>query len=113
MTIMSKKYGLFREDIAEYMTAVNAEMKDIANRSYYTNIGIVQGIKQGKDEGIAIGIEQGKRDTLIRQMKKKYPSQDISWLNGCRLDQLDYALDIIIDGYAFDKFKQKVLEYKI
>ena len=92
MTIMSKKYGLFREDVAEYMTAVNAEMKETANRSYYTN--------------------QGKRDALIHQMKKVYPSQDISWFDDCHLNQLDYALDIILDGYAFDDFKQKVLDYQ-
>ena len=95
VTIMSKKYGLFREDIAEYMTAINAEMKETANRSYYTNQGIAQ----------------GKRDTLIRQMKKKYPSQDVSWLDDCHLDQLEYALDIILDGYTFEEFKQKVLDY--
>ena len=104
VTIMSKKYGLFREDVAEYMTAVNAEMKDIANRSYYTNIGIAQGIEQGKRDTL--------RETLIRQMKKVYPSQDISWLDDCHLNQLNYALDIILDGYAFDEFKQKVLDYQ-
>ncbi len=69
VTIMSKKYVLFREDIADYMIAVNIEMKEIVNRNYYTN--------------------QGKHGTLIQLMKKMYPSQDISWLDDCRLDQLD------------------------
>ncbi|WP_028044204.1 hypothetical protein [Candidatus Stoquefichus massiliensis] len=89
---MSKTYGLFREDIADYMTAINAEMKD--------------------NQGIDQGVIKGKRDALILQMKKTYPSQDISWLDDYYLDQLDYALDIILDGYTFEEFKQKVQEYK-
>lgn len=38
VTIMSKKYGLFREDIIEYITAVNAELNKVATRHYYTKI---------------------------------------------------------------------------
>lgn len=81
------------------MTAVNAELNEFTTRRYYT--------KLGKEEGITLG----ERKIVTRQILKTYPNQDLSWLDKCTLEQLEYALDSLENNYPFEVFKQKILEY--
>lgn len=106
-TIMNRKYGLFREDIAEYMTAVNAELNEFTTRRYYTKVGKEEGLEQGLEQGITLG----ERKIVTRQILKTYPNQDLSWLDKCTSEQLEYALDSLENNYSFEVFKQKILEY--
>ena len=64
-----------------------------------------EGIQQGKFEGAL----QNLKDSLHRQIKKIY-QEDAKWIDDCTKQQLEQALDFILDQLPYQQFKDQVLK---
>ena len=64
--------------------------------------------KKVRKEGLAEGIAKEKLINVHRLVRRVY-NDEACWLDKCTLEQLDYALDIILDKLDYNEFKDKVL----
>ena len=64
-----------------------------------------EGVQQGKLEGAL----QNLKDSLHRQIKKIY-QEDAKWIDNCTKQQLEQALDFILDQLPYQQFKEEVLK---
>lgn len=64
--------------------------------------------KKARKEGRAEGIAKEKLINVYRLVRRVY-NDEACWLDKCTLEQLDYALDIILDKLDYNEFKDKVL----
>lgn len=64
---------------------------------------------EGRLEGRQEGSFQTLKDSLHRLIKKIY-QEDAKWIDDCTKQQLEQALDFILDQLPYQQFKDKVLK---
>ena len=65
--------------------------------------------QEGKKEGMEEGIIEKALKNVQKLVYKKYQKK-AKWLNKCTLEQLDKAIDIILDNLTYKQFKAEVLK---
>ena len=66
-------------------------------------------MEYAKNEGSLEGDFQTLKDSLHSQIKKVY-QEDAKWIDECTEQQLEQALDFILDQLPYQQFKDKVLK---
>ena len=66
-------------------------------------------LEYARNEGKLEGSFQTLKDSLHRQIRKIY-QEDAKWIDDCTKQQLEQALDFILDQLPYQQFKDKVLK---
>ncbi|RGT86181.1 Rpn family recombination-promoting nuclease/putative transposase [Coprobacillus sp. AF18-15LB] len=101
--IMKNKYDKFMEDMNLREEAWAYEKAEFDKKAHYYD-GEAKGLARGRVEGKA----EGKAEQVVKFSQKKYPNEDISWLENLTEKQYDEIFDKLLNDESIGKIKQIV-----
>ena len=66
----------------------------------------------GEAKGLARGRVEGKAEQVVKFYQKKYPNEDISWLENLTEKQYDEIFDKLLNDESIDEIKHRIDEMK-
>ena len=100
---MKNKYDKFMEDMNLREEAWVYEKAEFDKKAHYYD-GEAKGLARGRVEGKA----EGKAEQVVKFYQKKYPNEDISWLENLTEKQYDEIFDKLLNDESIGKIKQIV-----
>ena len=106
VNVAMEKYNAMREDGPLFSWAESVEF---ANRAVQANLReqTAEAKRQGKDEGVLEGLDQGKKALLKAQIIHKYGIDD-GWVDTLSNAQIDAAVIFILECEAYPDLKEKL-----
>lgn len=95
----------YLRDEKEFIKAIEMERERLV---YNTRLKVAE--EKGKEEGIEVGLKQGKIESAKTIIQSIYTEENLDWIEGCQEEQLDKIFTYIMQNLDYDVFKQKVLE---
>ena len=100
---MINKDNQFWCDLNEREEAWAYEKAEFDKKAHYYD-GEAKGLARGRVEGKA----EGKAEQVVKFYQKKYPNEDISWLEHLTEKQYDEIFDKLLNDESIGKIKQIV-----
>ena len=66
----------------------------------------------GEIKGLVRGRAKGKAEQVVKFYQKKYPNEDISWLENLTEKQYDEIFDKLLNDESIDEIKHRIDEMK-
>ena len=100
---MINKDNQFWCDLNEREEAWAYEKAEFDKKAHYYD-GEAKGLARGRVEGKA----EGKAEQVVKFYQKKYPNEDISWLENVTEKQYDEILELLFEDKSLDEIKQVI-----
>ena len=97
--IMKNKYDKFMEDMNLREEAWVYEKAEFDKKAHYYD---------GEAKGLVRGRVEGKAEQVVKFSQKKYPNEDISWLENLTEKQYDEILELLFEDKSLDEIKQVI-----
>ena len=94
---MKNKYDKFMEDMNLREEAWVYEKAEFDKQAHYYD---------GEAKGLVRGRGEGKAEQVVKFSQKKYPNEDISWLENLTEKQYDEILELLFEDKSLDEIKQ-------
>lgn len=108
---MKKKYDKFMEDDDlkdEALAIAKFQSQQKAKQRNYEKV--VEALQSAEEEKIK-ALEEKREKTKVQVVKfyqKKYPNEDISWLENLTEKQYDEILELLFEDKSLDEIKQVI-----